>query len=81
MKPLPDESELMIYQQLVDFLKKILNKSEYNKKMNLIHYFIELSFINYANVEESAVKQIMIAKKSGQKKMKTIAQEIMTCFE
>lgn len=81
LKPLPLEEENMIYQQLADFLKKILNKEEYNKKLNLIHYFIEFSFINMSNVEESTVKQISVAKKSGQKKMKTLIQEIMTCFE
>lgn len=81
MKPLPPESDNMIYQQLEDFLKKILRKDEYNKKLNLIHYFLEISFITFLNVEECAVKQISVAKKSGQKKMKTLAQELMTCFE
>ena len=81
MKPLPLETDPMVAQQLAEFLRKILSKAEYNAKINLVHYFIEFSFINFQSVEECAVKQIMIAKKSGQKKMKTLVQEIMTCFE
>ena len=81
MKALPPETDLMIYQQLADFLNKVLKKDEYNKKINLIHYFVEMSFLNFSNVEETAIKQISVSKKSGQKKMKTLVQEILTCFE
>ena len=81
LKPLEAESNAMIYQILAEFLLKMLRKEEYNTKMNFIHYFVELSFINFSNVEESPVKQISVSKKSGQKKTKTLIQELMTCFE
>lgn len=71
----------MIGHQLAEVLRSYLRREQFNKKFHLLHYFLELSFINFSNVEETAVKQISVSKKSGQKKMKTLVQELMTCFE
>lgn len=77
----PLETDLLIGQQLAELVSSYLGKDEFNKKFHLLHYFLEMSFINFSNVEESPVKQISVSKKSGQKKMKTLVQELMTCFE
>ena len=81
LNPPPVETDQMIGQQLAELLRGLLRREEFNRKLHLLHYFLELSFINFSNVQETAVKQISVSKKSGQKKMKTLVQEIMTCFE
>ena len=52
-----------------------------NFKINTLHKFLEISFINFYMTDESIIKQVSIMKKSGKKTMKTLIQEIMTCFE
>ena len=81
INPPPAETDSMIGHQLAENLRGLLRREEFNRKIHLLHYFLELSFINFSNVQETAVKQILVSKKSGQKKMKTLVQEIMTCFE
>lgn len=77
----PGEEDPLVGQQLAELVTGYLGKEEFNRKFHLLHYFLEMSFINFSNVEESPVKQISVSKKSGQKKMKTLVQELMTCFE
>jgi hypothetical protein len=59
----------------------LLNMKRLNTKINMLHKFLEISFLNFSPIEENIMKQLSVSKKSGKKKMKTFIQEVMTCFE
>ena len=67
--------------EIKDSLQSLLQKKKLNRKINMLHKFLEISFLNFNSIEETIMKQLSISKKSGKKKMKTFIQEVMTCFE
>lgn len=67
--------------EIKDCLQSLLQMKKLNRKINMLHRFLEISFLNFNSIDETIMKQLSISKKSGKKKMKTFIQEVMTCFE
>lgn len=73
----PETASAEIYNTLMT----LLQMRKLNTKINMLHRFLEISFLSFSPIEEAVMKQLTVSKKSGKKKMKTFMQEVMTCFE
>ena len=54
--------------ELLAFLKLTLETPSLHRKINVFHQFIEISYINFSNIDEKLVKQLQFSKRSGRKK-------------
>ncbi len=69
------------HMELERLINQIFRNPILNKKINMIHKFFEVSMMNFINGEESIIKQLMICKKSGKKKKKSIFRKLMRMFD
>ena len=57
-----------------NIVQNLLLNPKLNDDFNVLHTFLEMSFLSFSPIEENIVKQVNVYKKSGKKKIKNIKQ-------
>ena len=72
IKKLENDEPRFLGEKLKRTIERIFHESSVNEKISTVHRFFEISMLNFSNLEEKIIKQIILPKKSGGKKQKKV---------